>query len=276
MGKRRGLRVLLPAALLALLLCDSRWHLQVTEYTLVYERLPAAFDGFRIVQLSDLHGAVFGPGNRRLVRAVAEQEPDLIALTGDMAGGVEELDALEDLLQGLRGLAPIYSVSGNHEWAGGVMGQVRALLEDAGAHSLENRWERLERGGAYILIAGVDDPMGRADQIRPDRLAQQIRQAEPDAFLLWLGHRNDWVTRYGALPVQLILSGHAHGGIVRLPGIGGLLDKDRSLFARYEAGVYASGGYRMVVSRGLGSSAAIPRLFNRPEIVTVVLRSGQA
>ena len=93
--------------------------------------------------------------------------------------------------------------------------------------------------------------------------------------MLWLGHRNFWVKKYPELPVDLILSGHAHGGVIRLPGIGGLLNNSHSFGAEYEAGVYAGERFKMVVSRGLGNSVPVPRLFNRPELVTVVLKSAQ-
>ena len=246
--KRRVAALLL--AMTALAVCDSRWHLEVTEYHLYYDRLPAAFDGLRIVQLSDLHGAVFGRDNRRLIRAVRGQKPDLIA--------------------------PLTYVSGNHEWAGGCIFRLRTLLARYGVHSLENRYEAWENKGAAIVIAGVDDPCGWADQIPPDALAAQLRREYPQSFVLWLGHRNDWAEKYPDLPVDLILCGHAHGGIVRLPLVGGLLNNDHSLGAAYEAGLYHSGSYDMLVSRGLGNSVPIPRLFNRPEIVTVILHSGQA
>ena len=279
-GRQSGIQIL---ALLALLLlaaaciaADSRYRLELTRYELYAETLPEAWEGFRIVQLSDLHGSWFGRENERLIRLVRQQAPDLIALTGDFAGGPEDLASLESLLRGLEGLAPVYYVSGNHEWAGGVMEAVRQLTDRYGVHRLENAWEILERDGARMVIAGVEDPLARADQIRPDALAAQLRQSCPADFVLWLGHRNYWVKNYPKLPVDLILSGHAHGGVVRLPGLGGLLNNDHSVPAVYDCGVYESGSYRMVVSRGLGNSVPVPRLFNRPEVVCLVLHSGKA
>ena len=104
----------------------------------------------------------------------------------------------------------------------------------------------------------------------------QLRELAEKDFVLWLGHRNYWVSRYPDLPVDLILSGHAHGGIVRLPGLGGVMNNDHSLGAEYEAGIYPGEGFQMVVSRGLGNSVPVPRLFNRPEIVSIVLKKKQA
>ena len=255
---------------------DSRYRLQVTEYTLAFSRLPAAFDGFRIVQLSDLHGAVFGRDNRTLARKAAALKPDLIALTGDLVGSRRELAAAEGLLRALGGTAPVYAVSGNHEWIGGLGPAMRRLLGRYGVHSLENRYEILERGGERIVIAGTEDPQAWMEPMEPERLAERLRQEYPADFVLWLGHRNSWVKECPELSVDLILSGHAHGGIVRLPGLGGVINNDHSLGAEYEAGIYTGEGFQMVVSRGLGNSVPVPRLFNRPEIVSIVLKRKQA
>ncbi len=270
-GRRAALAVLLLAVLLLAAAADSRYRLELTEYELTLERLPAALDGLRIVHLSDLHGAVFGRENRRLVQLVREQRPDLIALTGDFAGSERELAAVEQLLRGIEGLAPAYYVTGNHEWAGGVAGAVKKLMGDYGVLCLENEFRPLWLRGTRLTVAGVEDPNSWADMISPGELAEQLRRELPEDFVLWLGHRNYWARRYPALPVDLILSGHAHGGIIRLPGLGGVLDVNHHLGAEYEAGLYRTERYCMEVSRGLGNSIPVPRLFNRPELVTLVL-----
>ncbi len=267
------------AALAALLLFsawaveDSKLHLQLSCYELSFARLPAALDGLRIVQLSDLHGVVFGRDNRRLAELVRLQQPDLIALTGDLASDEKELPAVESLLEGLSGLAPVYYVHGNHEWAGHIIPQIDALMDRYGVIRLSNEYRSFEENGASLTVAGAEDPNGPADMIPPAALAAALRRAQPEDFILWLGHRNFWAEKYPELPVDLVLSGHAHGGIVRLPGIGGLLNVKHKFIADHEAGVYETGSYRMVVSRGLGNSVPVPRLFNRPEVVTVVLHS---
>lgn len=257
-------------------IADSRYNLQVTEYELYFDSLPEAFDGFRIVQLSDLHGWRFGNGNCRLAALVRALDPDIIAMTGDFVEDESQLDATRGLLENLTGTAPIYWVNGNHEWVGTVLPALRALLDEYGVTRLENQYLPLEKDGMRIVIAGAEDPNGRADMIKPDALAQTLRAEYPEEFVLWLGHRNYWTERYPQLPVDLILSGHAHGGIVRLPGIGGLLNVNHSLMAEYEAGAYPGERFTMLVSRGLGNSIPVPRIFNRPEVVTVVLRSAQS
>jgi len=266
---RSAAAILLAAALYISL--DSKYNLELTEYRLAFERLPRSFEGFKIIQLSDLHGMEFGKDNSRLVKLVAEQQPDIIVLTGDMAEDAGELRALESLMRGISGLAPVYYVSGNHEFSYGYINEVRALVKKWGAVSLENGYEQIFRGGEDIIIAGVDDPNGRADMIKPDALAKRLRGEYPDEFVLWLGHRNYWVEKYPRLPVDLILSGHAHGGIVRLPLAGGLFSTAHGLWATYEKGLYEGEEFTMAVSRGLGNSVPVPRFLNRPEIVSIIL-----
>ncbi len=261
--------------LLALCVADSKYNFELTEYKISSDRLPEEFSGFRIVQISDLHGSRFGAENRRLVEAVIAQKPDLIALTGDLITTGADLPAVEELLRGIAGIAPAYFVCGNHEWASGCVDELTAMMERYGVRYLSNEYEPLSRGRARIIVAGAEDPNGRADMPKPDEFIAQLRQEYPEDFVLMLGHRNFWVQQYPALPVDLILSGHAHGGIVRMPFVGGLLDVQHRLGAQYEKGLYASGSYVMAVSRGLGNSIIVPRLFNRPELVTIVLESAQ-
>lgn len=270
-----GALVLLLAA--GVMILDSKYNLQVTEYELYFDNLPEQFDGFRIVQLSDLHGASFGRDNSRLATVVRQLGPDFIALTGDFAENKKQLSAAARLFDGLEGSAPMYWVNGNHEWVrGGVQPLMQELLISHGVISLSNSYLPIERDGARIIAAGAEDPNGRADMIKPDALAAMLRTEYPDEFVLWLGHRNYWVQKYPELPVDLVLSGHAHGGIVRLPGIGGLMNVNHGPMATFEKGTYQSGSYTMVVSRGLGNSIPVPRFLNRPEIVTIILRSGQS
>lgn len=274
---RRGLSILAVLMglliLLALSLVDSKYNFELTEYKISSDKLPEELSRFRIVQISDLHGSRFGAENSRLVDAVLAQKPDLIALTGDLITTEADLPAVEELLRGIAGAAPTYFVCGNHEWASGCVDEIRAMMERWGVRCLSNDCEPLERGGARIIVAGAEDPNGRADMPKPDEFIEGLRREYPDDFVLLLGHRNFWVQQYPDLPAELILSGHAHGGIVRLPFIGGLLDVQHRLGAEYENGLYASGSYVMVVSRGLGNSIIVPRLFNRPELVTIVLES---
>lgn len=261
------------AALFALLFADSANRLVTTDYTVTSARLPADFDGFRIVQLSDLHAAEFGKDNAQLVRAVAAAQPDLIVLTGDFIEAEDQIPVTLALAQQLVPLAPVYFVSGNHDWASHAIDALFDGLADVGVTCLRNEFVTLQHGAGSIVLAGVDDPNGRADMPTPDRVAAAVQAEHPGAFTVLLGHRNYWVGEYPTLPVDVILCGHAHGGVVRLPGVGGLIGTDRTLFPDYTAGMFASGQYQMIVSRGLGQIAQLPRLLNNPEIVCLTLRT---
>jgi len=266
----------LIAAAAAFLIKDSREDLEISRYEVASQKLPESFDGFKIVQLSDLHGAEFGEDGMGLVEKVKELEPDIIALTGDFVTDEGDLAAVEKLAARLVKLCPVYFVSGNHEFGSGLAVKVRNILERAGVKYLSNEYLTISRGEDEILLGGVEDPLAYADMLSPDELAQKMNDAAPDAFKILLGHRNYWMTEYPELPVDLIFCGHAHGGLIRIPGVGGLIGTDRRLFPDFDAGEYNNGRYTLIVSRGLGNSVPIPRIFNRPEIVCVELSSAYA
>lgn len=266
----------LIAAAAAFLIKDSRDDLEISRYEVKSQKLPESFDGFKIVQLSDLHGAEFGENGMGLVEKVKELEPDIIALTGDFVTDEGDLAAVEKLAARLVKLCPVYFISGNHEFGSGLAVKVRNILERAGVKYLSNEYLTISRGEDGILLGGVEDPLAYADMLSPDELAQKMNDAAPDAFKILLGHRNYWMTEYPELPVDLIFCGHAHGGLIRIPGVDGLIGTDRRLFPDFDAGEYNNGRYTLIVSRGLGNSVSIPRVFNRPEIVCVELSSAYA
>lgn len=266
----------LIAAAAAFLIKDSRDDLEISRYEVKSQKLPESFDGFKIVQLSDLHGAEFGEDGMGLVEKVGSLEPDMIALTGDFVTDEGDLAAVEKLAARLVKLCPVYFISGNHEFGSGLAVKVRNILERAGVKYLSNEYLTISRGEDGILLGGVEDPLAYADMLSPDELAQKMNDAAPDAFKILLGHRNYWMTEYPELPVDLIFCGHAHGGLIRIPGVGGLIGTDRRLFPDFDAGEYNNGRYTLIVSRGLGNSVPIPRIFNRPEIVCVEISSAYA
>lgn len=273
MTRRRALAGALTLAAFAAAALPSRCALGVTRYELGYASLPAAFDGFRLVQLSDLHGARFGKGNARLLAAVRAERPELIALTGDIlqTGSDSEVFAAASLCAALARIAPTYFVSGNHDVSCGALPRLASALAAAGVTYLRGGYEEITRPGGSIVVCGVEDARAGARVTPADELVRRAREKCPDGFLLFLGHRNDWLRKYPFLDVDLALGGHAHGGIVRLPLIGGLLGNDARFFPDYDGGLYR-GSYDLIVSRGLGNSVPIPRLFNIPEIVSVTLR----
>ena len=271
--KKRILRRLLFWAIvcfLAVSLYKSAFSLEVTDYSVQSAFLPAEFDGFKIAQLSDLHGAEFGD---ELYEKVNELAPDIITLTGDFITDAEDLPAAENLIAKLVTVTDVYFISGNHDYGSGEIDALTGIMDRYGVRFLRNEYEVLERDGARIIVAGVEDPNSWADMIAPDEFIKSVAAEYPETYTVLLGHRNYWVDEYPNLPVDLILCGHTHGGIIRLPVVGGVLSTDRTLFPYYDAGMFSVGRYDMIVSRGLGNSAAVPRLFNCPEIVSVTLNA---
>lgn len=278
--KGRTLRRVLPvlAALTAAGWLGNR-VIVTNEYFLQSAALPAAFSALRVVQLSDLHGMQFGKENERLLAAVRRARPELIAITGDLADEYTSLPALEPFLSALTAIAPVFYVTGNHEW---VMGRAArktlfSMLDAAGVTRLQNEYRVLSRGEARIVLAGVDDPNGPADQKTPEALVRQIREKEGEGcYILMLAHRNDQLARWAALGVDTVLAGHAHGGIVRLPLIGPVFGTHYELFPDDAEGVYRSGATTLLVSRGLGPSHRIPfRVCNPPELAVAVLTGAE-
>ena len=277
--KRRpwGRRILI--LLLLALLCAGffRWSnhsLQVERFTFSSPRLPEGFDGCTVVVLADLHGAVFGEDNQRLLETVSNQAPDVILLAGDLLDRFRETphSYAVDLGRRLAAIAPTYFVTGNHEWALPDVPALEEALTEAGVTVLDNRFVTLERGGDQVLLAGVDDPNGYADQKTPEELAEEVHAAWGDGFWLLLAHRNNlFAPRYSRLGADLVISGHGHGGMIRLPFTDGLISVERTLFPSYTAGFYEENGSTAFISRGLGNSGPSFRLFNRPEVAVLTL-----
>lgn len=273
--RKTAVLLVLTALLAAGFLLWGNCSLQTTETALVSPALPPAFDGLRIVELADLHGRVFGRGSRRLLAAVRRAEPDLICIDGDLFDEHTDLAMLLPLLRGLCAIAPVYYVTGNHEWRVPGLRGILAQMRACGVTVLQDDWRVLRRGEDALIVAGTDDPCGPAERKTPAELIADIRaEAGEAAFLLLLTHRNDQLPQWSALGVQAVLAGHCHGGVVRLPFVGGLFGTDRRLFPAWDAGLYRQGETALYVSRGLGYTNVHFRLFNRPEVAVIVLRRG--
>lgn len=274
------------AVLAALLLAGNAWanaRVWNARVEIRDEKIPAAFDGFVLCQVSDVHNEARGEGNAALLRALREAAPDLICITGDFLDSRRtDLDFVLELAGQLAEIAPAVYVTGNHEARLKDLSALEAGLAARGVQVLRDDWMPLARGGEEIALLGLDDPGFAAgedwtlseglDQTQA-RLSALLAQAG-DRFSLVLSHRPELLPAYADAGADLVLSGHAHGGQVRLPGIGGLFAPGQGILPRLTSGVYARGETRLVVSRGLGNSSFPLRVFNPPEIVTVTLRAG--
>lgn len=271
-GKRLRRRLILLLLIPVFLAASFWWGQNALETEVIeVEGAPSAFDGFRIAIVSDVHGKEFGQDNRTLLKRVAELEPNMIALTGDLVHSREQLPMIEPLARGLSEIAPTYYVTGNHEWAARCVNDVKRILTNCGVKVLSNEYQMLEQDGDKLAILGAEDLNGVAGQKTIKELADEVRWAEgEDTYLLLLSHRNNRYETYQEAGVDLTLAGHAHGGIIRLPGTDGLIGH-KGFFPKYTNGRYDLSYGQMVVSRGLGSKPPLYRLFNHPHLPLVIL-----
>ncbi|MEK3889589.1 metallophosphoesterase [Bacillus sp. FSL K6-3431] len=275
--KRKGIIfILLIVVIWTFLYVNNNW-IQSTSSTIQSKRLPSKFDGLIIVQISDLHDAVFGDKQSRLVEKVKKQKPDLIFLTGDLIDSnryhlSRSLDAVEQLVN----IADVYYVTGNHEVAVNQVDEIKDALVSLGAKPLTNETEIITREGEKMAIVGIDDPLIRAtipaDKTVNTFVDEALVHVPKDIFKLLLSHRPEVFDVYEDKAIDLVFTGHAHGGQVRLPGVGGLIAPGQGWFPAYTAGKHEKGQTTMVVSRGLGNSTIPFRILNRPEIIVVTLK----
>lgn len=261
--------------------CPENAALSVSHYEIAAEKIPAAFDGFRIVQLSDLHGRLFGKDGQRLLSKISAQRPDMIAVTGDFADEkTEDFTPLFHFSASLRAICPVCFVSGNHEQKlpPPLRRSFLAGLREQGVKILDNALVRLERDGQTIDLRGVRVPLryyrwrgagGRRTAFSQKKMEHLAGLSGP-FYTVLLAHNPLFFEAYAEWGSDLTLCGHVHGGLFRLPGLGGLLSPERKFFPRYSAGIYRIGDRVMEVSRGLGK---YPRINNLPEIVSLTLRS---
>lgn len=251
--------------------------LSVSGYAVKHPQLPAAFRGMRVVHLSDLHAALFGKNQERLLEAIDALSPDMVIITGDLIDRRRTVDekGMRPALVLLEELGRRYEtvrVDGNHE----PMSRVgKAFCAKAAATPVKDATGAVitvKRGEERVYIVGVPDvSCFDYDEAAWTEALQRLTAPYKDECLITLSHRPQYMKKYTAAGLPLVLSGHAHGGQWRLPFVGGLFAPEQGVFPAYTAGVYREGDTQMVVSRGLGNSGFPLRLFNRPEIVEIVL-----
>ncbi|QAT50303.1 metallophosphoesterase [Caproiciproducens sp. NJN-50] len=283
-NNKRNKHIIWAFRLAALAAC-SIWlyrgntSIQTTQVRISSERIPVSFDGFVIVHVSDLHNAEFGNNQDGLLEAVKDAAPNLIAITGDLIDSRHtNITKAMEFINGAVTIAPVYYVTGNHESRISEYPQIEKQMAEAGVIILRNQGTALKRKGNGIRLLGLDDP----DFIRRGNPANPLSTADAmlknllnnnSSYTVLLSHRPELFDIYSANDIDLVLSGHAHGGQVRVPFIGGLVAPNQGVFPKYYEGVYEKGRTKMVVSRGLGNSIAPVRINNRPELVVITLSS---
>ena len=280
MFRKRKMLFCIAAILFAILSLWLAWGntaLVLNTYRITSGDLPKAFNGFRIAQVSDLHNAEMGKGNEKLMAMLKEAKPDIIVITGDMidSRNTKVSVALQFAEEAVK-IAPCYYISGNHEARTQEYRVLKEGLRDRGVTVLEDAKAEIEVSGETITLVGVDDPSFQTDYLFGDdetvmrgKLKDLISEA--DGYTILLSHRPELFEIYAENKVELIFSGHAHGGQFRLPFVGGLAAPNQGFFPKYDGGIYTEGNTSMVVSRGVGNSIFPFRVNNRPEVVLVAL-----
>ena len=269
----------LAAFLVAYLLLAflSNVGLVVTTYRI--EAPNPAVKGFRIVQLSDIHGRLFGPQGMRLSTRVGELDPDFVVITGDLVSWRQRRwNRVVASVGVLAAKYPVYYIPGNHEGMRRDLPQIAAALTSKGVTVLQDQMAIWAGRGARVAVVGMADFVSRRSRERYETTMRSLVAAAGDApFKVLLSHRSQLVSLYGKSGADMVFSGHAHGGQINLPGVGPLYSPDEGLMPRYTGGVHrlrSPGTERpttLVISRGLGGLWFLPRIGNPPEIVLVVL-----
>ena len=274
-------RILLISTFCILLVGWVLWGnltIGITYYEIISNKLSVTFEGYKIAQISDFHNAQFGDHNARIVQLLAKEQPDIIVITGDLIDSNRtDIDVAVDFLAQAMQIAPCYYVTGNHEaWIGSDYQQLEDGMVAAGVKVLHDEVISINKNGDSMQLIGLDDPdfVDVGKTVQESILKTKLGDLElKEGFRILLSHRPELFDAYTSTNMDLVLSGHAHGGQFRVPFIGGIVAPDQGLLPKYDAGVFTENGTTMVVSRGVGNSIIPIRLNNRPEIVIVKLKS---
>lgn len=280
--KKKFIFLAVVAAVLITLVIWIAWGntaLELNTYTVTSARLPEIFDGYRIAHVSDLHNAEMGEDNEKLLTMLREADPDMIAITGDLIDSRNtNVEIALQFAQEAMKIAPCYYVSGNHEARVNEYEELKTGLISAGVIILEDTQTEISIEGQTITLIGVNDPSFQTDYLFGDSetvMNSKLTELHTDgeAFTILLSHRPELFDAYAEHDVDLVLSGHAHGGQFRLPFIGGVVAPNQGLFPEYDAGIYTEGNTNMLVSRGVGNSILPFRINNRPEVILIELQA---
>ena len=265
-------------AVIVALIAFTLWGnkaLVTDTYIVESENLGTAFNGYKIAQVSDLHNDEIGKDNKKLIDVLKKTEPDIIVITGDLIDSRNtDVDVTVEFMEQAVKIAPCYYSNGNHEArVPDEYALLKTKLKSLGITILENETTTLTVNNELINIIGISDPDFYTDDatIVTDSLIKQLHTSE--SFTVLLSHRPELFDIYVDNNIDLVLSGHAHGGQFRLPFIGGLYAPHQGAFPEYDNGMYTKDNTNMIVSRGIGNSIFPFRFNNRPQLVIATLKA---
>lgn len=283
--KKRIIVLAVVAIVLLALIIWTAWGnaaLELNTYTISSDRLPVAFDGYRIAHVSDLHNTEMGKDNEKLLTILREADPDIIAITGDVIDSRNtDIDMALQFTKAAMEIAPCYYVTGNHEARVSEYDELKEGMIELGVVVLEDGRIKLEQAGETISLLGANDPSFQTDYLFGDSETVMLSKLqdiinEEDTYTILLSHRPELFEVYKESKVDLVLSGHAHGGQFRIPFVGGLVAPNQGLFPKYDAGLYTEENTNMIVSKGIGNSILPFRFNNRPEVILIELEHKDA
>lgn len=275
-------RYIILIVVIVFIVCFSYFEnnsIVISKYNIESETLPEAFNNFKIVQISDLHNKIFYKDNNTLIAKIKSQKPDIIVITGDLVDRRKYNEEIAiSFIDKIKSIAPIYYVNGNHEGWAGKFASLEKKLKESGVFVLRNESVFYEKGKEKILISGIDDPVFNSSGSSKVYLTEDIMKNEllqvnnKKYFRILLSHRPEFFDLYVRNNIDVAFTGHAHGGQIIIPFLGGIFSPGQGFWPKYYKGMYTKDKTTMVLSRGLGNSIAPQRIFNRPEIVSVTLR----
>lgn len=234
-----------------------------------------AEQSIKIVLITDLHSHIYGENQSKIANLISKQKPDLIALSGDIADDVVPIEGTEQFLKAIDGIAPVYYVTGNHEFWSNNITAIRQVFRENNVTILEGNFEELNLNGVPVIVGGIDDPdIVKYENPKLDWNSNFIDSfaelKEKFQYKILLSHRPELVELYEQTSFNLVLAGHAHGGQVRIPFIlNGMFAPNQGWFPKLAGGLYEFENFKLVVSRGVSFKLKLPRIFNPPEIVVI-------
>lgn len=237
-------------------------------------------ESLNIVLAADLHSHIYGENQSKIIELIAAEKPDLIALAGDIADDKNPVWGAELFLRGIKDIAPVYYVTGNHEFRSGHIKGIKKLFKKYKVNILEHSYRKIMIRDTQLAIGGVDDPFITKYSNPKFDWEKKMQQAfvnldKYDGYKILLSHRPERIKAYSKTPFDLVLSGHAHGGQVRVPFIlNGLLAPNQGLFPKYAGGIYKHKNFIHIVSRGISYHFFRPRVINPPEVVVIKIVKG--
>ncbi len=277
MKKKSKSKIVIITVIILFLITAFYNGLVLRSYTFKTDKL-LPDQSIKIVLITDLHSHMYGKEQQKIIKKIRSQSPDIIALAGDILDDVAPIYGTEIFLQKIKDIAPIYYATGNHEMWTREVSKVKNMFKSYGINVLENNFEEIEINGIKLTLAGIEDPdiipYERPGSNWYEEVEEGLKGIGNNTGLkILLSHRPELVWFYNTLDFDMVLSGHAHGGQVRIPFIlNGLYAPHQGFFPKYAGGFYEHENFTHIVSRGASFNLLLPRIFNPPEVIAITIQ----